>query len=489
MAQLLTLSRSARLAGVTRGELQKRIHQEGVETFEGKIRLEDLASLYADINMESDPVFERLQRIKRDALSKAKPKDSQLPDPEIVMSRLQQYQHTLVQTKAALNNSEHLLGEITQALQSALDLQQDELRLAVEKCIKKLGKAMARLDRTEDAQATMFAKNAMLKIVSASVRLLPSEHDFFVEGNDSILEAGLKAGLHLDYGCSSGNCGACKCKVVSGTVRKLREHDYVLSAREKAEGYILACSNTAITSLVLEAREAGIDDVLPQQEIRTQVRKLQPNGDNLMLLTVQTPRTHSLRFKAGQRVRLTAEDGNELCLFIASCPCDGRNLQFLVPRSNSGGFGAIVFDGSIADQTVMLNGPEGGFVLEEDSSKPVLFFAAGNGLAPIKSLIEQTITIDNAESLQLILAGANEAGAPLNNLLRAWTDSLDNFRFQAAETETPADSLLELAVSSGADLAGCNLYAAGPADWLLALRQAAEHKGVKTATWRVQEVE
>ena len=488
MAQLLSLSRSARLAGVTRGELQKRIHQEGVETFEGKIRLEDLASLYSDINMESDPVFERLQRIKREALSKAKPMDSQLPDPEIVMSRLQQYQHTLVQTKAALNNSEQLLGETTETLQAALELEPQGLRREVENCIKMLKKAMSRLDRTEDARAVMFAKNAMLEIVSASIRLLPSGHEFFVEGNDSILEAGLKAGLHLNYGCSSGNCGACKCKVVSGSVRKLREHDYVLSAREKAEGYILACSNTAITGLVLEASEAGVDDVLPQQEIRTQVRNLQPNGDDLVLLTLQTPRTQSLRFKAGQRVKLTAEDGSDIWLYIASCPCDGRNLQFLVPRTNSGGFGAIVFDGSITGQTVMLNGPEGGFLLEEDSSTPLVFFAAGNGLAPIKSLMEQAITIDNAERLDLVLAGASESGSPLNNLLRAWTDSLDSFQFKAVAADTPPDKLLEFATGSGADLARSNLYAAGPADWLRSLQQAAERAGLETTAWHVQEV-
>ena len=489
MQQLLSLSRSARLAGVSRGELQKRIHQEGVETFEGQIRLEDLAKLYSDIGMDKDPVFERLQRIKREALSKTKPKDSQLPDPEIMMSRLQQYQHTLVQTKAALNHSEQLLGDTTTGLQAALDLPPEELRGEVHKCIEKLQKAMSRLDRMEDARAAMFAKNAMLKIVSAGVRLLPSNHEFFVEGNDSILEAGLRAGLYLDYGCSSGNCGACKCKVVSGTVRKLREHDYVLSAWEKEQGHILACSYTAVTSLVLEASEAGNEDALPRQEIRTQVKKLLPNGDDLVLMTLQTPRTQSLRFKAGQRVTLTAENDAEISLYVASCPCDGRNLQFLVPRGDNGAFGKIVFDGSIANQTVMLKGPEGTFLLEDDSSRPAVFFAAGNGLAPIKSLLEQTIAIDNAEYLRLILEGDSKARTPINNLLRSWNDSLDSFKFVAVEGDAAADDLLQLAADSGADLAGSNLYAAGPGPWLQALHEAAENRGFDAARWRIQQVD
>ncbi len=109
------------------------------------------------------------------------------------------------------------------------------------------------MERAEDARAALFAKDALLKIVTASIRLLPSGHEFFLEGNDSILDAGLKAGLYLDYGCTSGNCGSCKCKVVSGAVRKLRDHDFVISAREQEEGYVLACSNTAISDLVIEA--------------------------------------------------------------------------------------------------------------------------------------------------------------------------------------------------------------------------------------------
>ena len=42
MPQLLSLSRAARLAGISRGELQAEIRQEAIPTFEGKIAVEDL---------------------------------------------------------------------------------------------------------------------------------------------------------------------------------------------------------------------------------------------------------------------------------------------------------------------------------------------------------------------------------------------------------------------------------------------------------------
>ena len=55
--------------------------------------------------------------------------------------------------------------------------------------------------------------------------------------------------------------------MVSGEVWRTRDHDYVLSGRETQMGYILTCSNTAVTDVVLEAAEAASVDDLPEQEI------------------------------------------------------------------------------------------------------------------------------------------------------------------------------------------------------------------------------
>ena len=483
MPNLLSLSRAARLAGVSRGELQKKIRQEDAKTFEGKVTVDVLLELYPHIDMEKDPVLERVHRIRSEAKPKKHYSDGWMPDPEVLMSRLKEFQHTLVQTKAALNASEVLMQETLTALNVAIDAPEQQLRLEVSSCIAQLQKAMQRAERADDARAALFAKDAMLKLVSASVRLLPSGHEFFLEGNDSILDAGLKAGLYLDYGCTSGNCGSCKCKVVSGAVRKLRDHDYVISAREQEEGYILACSNTAISDLVIEAREAGMVEALPHQQIRAVVRKIEQMNDEMALLNLQTPRTHSLRFKAGQQVKLTAEDGSSADLCIASCPCDGRNLQFIITRKPDDPFSDTVFGKNMAKQTVMIEGPTGSFVLQEDSTVPALFMAKGAGIAPIKSLVEQAITIDNAEGLQLIHVGGNPPGSSLDNLCRSWNDSLDNFVYSDLPVSASTSELVEVLSSALAGVINADVYLAGPEEWLQALIEAARMKGLQPKEW------
>jgi CDP-4-dehydro-6-deoxyglucose reductase len=489
MPNLLSLSRAARLAGVSRGELQKKIRQQDAKTFEGKVTVDILLELYPHIDLDKDPVLERVHQIRSEARPKKHYSDGWMPDPEVLMSRLKEFQHTLVQTKAALNTSEILMQETLTALNSARDASEAQLRQEVSHCIAQLENAMHRMERAEDARAALFAKDAMLKIVSASVRLLPSGHEFFLEGNDSILDAGLKAGLYLDYGCTSGNCGSCKCKVVSGAVRRLREHDYVISAREQEEGYVLACSNTAISDLVIEAREAGMVEELPHQKIRAVVRKVERMNEQEALLNIQTPRTHSLRFKAGQQVKLTAEDGSTTDLCIASCPCDGRHLQFIVARKAEDPFSAMVFSENMAKQTVMIEGPTGNFVLQEDSTAPAVFMAKGEGFAPIKSLVEQAITIDNAEGLQLVHVGGNPPGSSLDNLCRAWNDSLDNFVYSDLPANTSASELAQVLSNALAGVSRADVYLAGPEEWLQALIRAATAKGLRPNDWHYWAIE
>jgi CDP-4-dehydro-6-deoxyglucose reductase len=166
--------------------------------------------------------------------------------------------------------------------------------------------------------------------MTAHIRVLPTNHEFFLEGNDSILEAALRAGLAMNYGCSSGNCGLCKAKVISGELKKVRPTDYVLSAAEKAQRYELMCANTAVTDLVIEALEAhGARDIPPQQ-LAARVKKLEMLTEDIALLHLQTPRTKRLRFLAGQHVRLRIGNGprpvtpspvahamTEICSFIS----------------------------------------------------------------------------------------------------------------------------------------------------------------------------
>jgi len=312
---------------------------------------------------------------------------------------------------------------------------------------------------TDQGHARLFAKDTFLRIMSASVKIIPSGHEFFVDGTESILEAAVRSGLRISYGCYSGNCGACKSRIISGEVWKLTEHDYVLSEREKQMGYVLTCCNTAVTDVVLEAAEARSVDDLPEQSIRAQIRKLEAESDDLVLLNIQTPRTQTLRFMAGQRARLTLETGASTELPIASCPCNGRNLQFSV-RRGSDAFSQDLFDRTNTRQSIDLIGPYGDFVLHEDATEPAVFIAIGDGIAPIKSLIEHAISIDSIEAFHLYWAVDEADGHYYQRWCRALKETLDNFAYTPMVGDESNRILSQLRADL-AQLGGLRFYLAG----------------------------
>jgi CDP-4-dehydro-6-deoxyglucose reductase len=465
MRQLLTLSRAARLASVSRGQLQAMVREQGVETFEGKIAVEDLLRVYPDVDIEHDPILERVALIKANTRPKSHYTDHWLPEPDVLMARLRDFQHVLTRTKSTLNSMEDLLAQVTHQLQSMVEDDDRELRANVIELGARLQQSLYKARTTKDRKAELFAKDAILRFVSVSARLVPSGHEFFVEGKDSLLDAALKAGLHLDYGCSSGNCGSCKVRVLQGKVRKVRDHDYVLSAREHEEGYCLACSNTAVSDVLLEAKEALSAADLPHQEIRCLLRKAELVSAGLQLLHVQTPRTKTLRFMAGQRIKMTLESGQQRELAVASCPCDGRNLQFLVRHRSGDVFVDALLAGGKA-QTVLIDGPKGNFLLEEEALEPAVFISVGDGFGAIKSLIEHAVAIDNAIEMHLFRVDSLPTGSLMGNLCRSWNDALDNFNYRRLAPEaSPADVVKAVADSCG-DWGRSRFYVAGPAGWI-----------------------
>jgi CDP-4-dehydro-6-deoxyglucose reductase, E3 len=477
----LSLSRAARLAGVTRAELQRRIRRGEIATFEGSVAVSDLLRAFPAVSLADDAALERVERIKSDALPKTEGHDTTLPSPQVLVARLRAMSKTLVERMSALSAAEDLLDQVGGRLESLADLPPETARDRARETRDWLRSARAGLDTDtlNDERAQLFAKDTFLRIMAANVKLIPSGHDYFVEGNESILDASVRAGLILDYGCSSGNCGACKARLISGETRRIREHDYVLSEREKAMGYFLTCSHTAVTDVVIEAAEALTVTDLPHQEIRASLRKLEHISEDLVSLNVQTPRTQTLRFMSGQRVRLTLEEGASRELPIASCPCNARNLWFDV-RRGADAFSDAVFKPLRPGHLITVDGPYGRFVLTEDAPEPAVFIAVGDGIAPVKSLIEHAVSIDVIESFHLYWDTQYPEGHYQGRWGRALTDALDNFQFTPLMSGRAEDVFAVIRADHG-ELGELRFYLAGPETPIRKLVELIRASGVAEA--------
>ncbi|MBS4095388.1 MAG: 2Fe-2S iron-sulfur cluster binding domain-containing protein [Sulfuricella sp.] len=472
MSQFLSISRAARLVGVTRTALQKKIKDGELASFDGTVTPDDLLRVYPQTQFEDNSEYERITQIKEKAFGK-RVFERALPDKEVLAARIADLSKQLAEVDARLKRYDELLQKLSDKLGESVSRHGQEVRAALEDFRDWL---TAQLDQgvLEIGEPNpLAARDNVLRVMAAHVQVQPSGHEFFLEGHDTLLEAALRAGVAFDYGCSNGNCGRCKARVVSGQIKKVRSHDFHISEPEIAQGYLLMCSNTAVSDVVLEAQVAGGVQDIPFQQVATKVKSIEPLGADHLLLHLQTPRTHRLRFLAGQHATLHIGKSLSADLPIASCPCDERNLHFHVRRLPGNVFSDYVFGKLKPHDTIDLEGPQGEFILSEKSARPLIFIAFDDGFAPLKSLIEHAMALETGNLMHLYWIASSLDNVYLPNIGRAWSDALDEFRFTPMVVGMDLGNLherhderlhhvLQGVVNDHPDLLGSDIYLAGP---------------------------
>ena len=470
MSEMLSLTRAAKLIGVARAELQKKIRCGEMASHDGMVSIEALLGCYPDAQLEDSAESRRVAQIKERAFGK-RVFERALPDAEVLAARVTELSKTLANSQAQLKQFGGLLDKLWEKIVEI----ESRPGITPGNTIRDLKiwiKHEVELAMEPGFINPLAVKDAVLSITTAQVTVLPSGHDFLVEGHDSLLEAAMRSGIPLNYGCSGGNCGLCKARLLSGEVKRTRHHDFNFSDAEKSQGYLLLCSNTAVTDVVIEAEVAGSVQDIPFQQISAKVKTTGNISDDMLLLHVQTPRTQRLRFLAGQFVTVRVGLSFSADLPIASCPCDDRNVIFHIPKQDGNLFSDYVFDKLKHNDVVEIEGPHGEFILHEKSSRPLYFIAFDNGFAPIRSLIEHALSLE-AETIHLHWFGSTQKSIYLPNVANAWKDALDNFHYAehiagfdlrsvgGKRAETILDKLASI-VAADANLLQGDIYIAGP---------------------------
>lgn len=459
------------------------IKQGRLDTFDGMIELEELLRAFPDIHWQEEGELDHVNEIKERAFGK-RLRERVLPDKEVLAERLYELGKEFASAKSLLLHYDQVFDWLCKQL-GALAESSGEASAEVLSLKHRLRQQLQAAPQEAERGRALLAQESMMRMMSAHVLVQPSGHEFFVEGNDTLLEAALRAGIPLDYGCSSGNCGECKARLLSGQVKKAHPHDYVLKVPEKANGTILLCSYTAVSDVVIEAQVAGVDDI-PQQRLQARVRNIERLSDEVLAVHLFAPRSQRLRFLAGQQVRLSIGDAAD-DYYVASCPCEERHIEVHV-RADGRPFARRAFDGLRKEDAVTVTGPRGTFVVQLDSRRPVMFLAWDAGFAPIKSLVQHVMSLEMADSMDLYWV-SERLPHYQENLCRSWADALDNFQYRPLFAQAGMAELIQTIFSRHPDMAHCDIYAAGPAPFLEAAKAAAMERGASPLGFHSERVE
>lgn len=291
--------------------------------------------------------------------------------------------------------------------------------------------------------------------------LSPGGKQFNVLPNESLLHAGLSAGISLPHACANGTCGDCQAKILTGTTQKLRNHDFTLSQAQKLEGFCLLCSNTATSDVHIEVSEANTVSEIPQQRLQAK----QCNTDkihNVVVVRFKFTRGKAFRFMPGQQAQINLDNGDAIILPIASCPCDSQYIEFHLvnEQTENQAFNnllTLVTSNPNKKNRIDISGPVGFFSLSENTDKQKLFIAEGIEFAQLQGMMEQVLNLEQDIPCHLLWKSTSQTTHYRENLCRAWNDAFDEFSCTLLDDQ--ADMITALAGFYDSNISNTEVYA------------------------------
>lgn len=306
--------------------------------------------------------------------------------------------------------------------------------------------------------------------MSFSVKVEPSGHQFHVDEGEAILDAALRQGITLPYGCRNGACGACLGQLQSGEVVYPDGEPRALNADAKSEGKAVFCQARAATDLVIQVREPIEEKELQVKTMPSRIAVMERLNHDVMLLKLKIPDSERLQFLAGQYIQILLKDGRVRSFSLANAPHEDELLELHIRHIEGGDFTSEVFDKMKVKDILRIEGPHGQFYLREDSTKPTIFMAGGTGFAPVRGIIEHALAAGSKRPIHLYWGARSKQDLYAHAIAQAYADQHEHIQYTPVLSQPDANDnwsgrtgyVHDAIMQDYADLSGYEIYAAGP---------------------------
>jgi len=307
------------------------------------------------------------------------------------------------------------------------------------------------------------AKDDLHLMVRPDNRIIPARP------GESILEAALREGIVFPYECRNGGCGKCKCRVLYGPVDQGPHQESALSAAERAQGMVLACSAMPMSDVEIEYVPLALPGGVRPREYTATVSAMHKATADVMIVRLKVDGGEPIRYYAGQYLNIILPDGEHRSFSFATAPHENEVIELQIRLIPGGRFTPHVFDEMKVGDSVRFEGPLGSFFLREDSDKPIIFVAGATGFAPVKSMVEHAFHVGMKRKMILYWGVRSLADLYLPELPRQWAAQHPNFTFvPVLSAPRPEDHwtgrtglVHEAILGDFPNLAGHQIYACG----------------------------
>lgn len=306
--------------------------------------------------------------------------------------------------------------------------------------------------------------------MSFKIRVPASGHEFTAEENESILDAAIRQGIGLPYGCRNGACGKCAGEVISGETKCDTEVLRAMAKKEHEAGKTLFCQTCAASDLEIRVREIVKSSDIEIKTLPCRVEKMELLTHDVMKLQLKLPETERLQFMAGQYIEILLKDGKRRAFSIANAPHDDKYIELHIRHVPDGQFGDFVFDGLKEKALMRLEGPLGSYFLREDSQRPIILMGGGTGFAPLKGMLEHAFYINSKRPVHLFCGVRSKRDLYMDEMVQGWLKKYKNLKYTAVLSEPEVEDnwqgeigfVHESVIKHYPDLADYDVYLSGP---------------------------
>ncbi|WP_373975012.1 CDP-6-deoxy-delta-3,4-glucoseen reductase [Chitinibacter sp. SCUT-21] len=276
--------------------------------------------------------------------------------------------------------------------------------------------------------------------MSKQLIIEPSGQQLSVFDGETLLDAAMREGFNMPYGCKNGSCGACKGKVLAGEVAHGDHSPTALTSEEVDKGLALFCCATPVSdSVSIECREVAATKDIQIRTLPTRIEKIDKLSHDVAVLTLKLPSTERLQFLAGQYIDIHTKTGNKRSFSIANAPHEDGFLQLHIRHVPGGEFSGYVWEQMKEREIFRFTGPLGSFFLREDSDKPIIFIATGTGFAPIKGIVEHALHHNTQREMVLYWGCRSLEDLYMPAVPSQWQQQYPNFTFIPVLSEPKAE--------------------------------------------------
>jgi toluene monooxygenase electron transfer component len=212
---------------------------------------------------------------------------------------------------------------------------------------------------------------------------LNDEMKFACASDDTLLRAGLRAGIGMPYECNVGSCGTCKVELISGNVISNWPLAPGLSERDKTKNRVLACQARPTSDCAIKLRLQ--EEARPiHSPIRFQARLIATRDLTHDIREFRFQSHDAPRFEPGQYALLELAGVAGLRAYsMSNLANPAGEWHFQIKRVPNGAGTNLLFDRIAVGASVTIDGPYGMAYLRRDSALDLVCIAGGSGLSPL----------------------------------------------------------------------------------------------------------